>query len=46
MRYSTAELREGQSNRVPKEWLFAALGLETVALGSEHWADHRNTDLR
>lgn len=91
VRCSTAELREGQSSRVPKEWLFGALGLETVALDThsphqmpdeslatlsqelavagweceapggasscqsgrhgcphlnEHWADHRNTDLR
>ena len=34
MRCSTAASREGQSSRVPKEWLFAALGLETVALGT------------
>jgi hypothetical protein len=91
VRCSTAEMREGQSSRVPRGWLFAALGLETVALDthsldqmldespvtlsqelavagweceapggasscqsgrhgcphlSEHWADHRNTDLR
>ena len=34
VRCSMAELREGQSSRVPKEWLCAALGLETVALGT------------